>query len=197
MVDISGRKERQSADRVEEIFERLLASKMRPKIGAGPEDITQGIDKEREMLAGLPIKAFGDVFYVGDGVIAVVGDVKIPDGSTVDRSLVVKGKAEVGKNCQILRNLKALRGISIADGCMVKANIVSGDAVELGEKTKVFGDVHAEVVKLSEGAEVHGLVDARRIQSVHRSIENDRSTQSQTLESLIGKAVELLGEDNG
>ena len=178
VVGISGRKKRQSADRVEEIFEKLLASKMRPKIGAGPGDIVQAIDKERDVLTGLPIKASGDVFYAGNDVIAVVGDLEILGGSTIDKSLVVKGKVTVGGHCRIVANLKALRGISIAEECLVKANIASGGVVALGAKTIVDGDVHAETVRLSEGAEVHGLVDAKRIQSVHSSIENDQSNQS-------------------
>jgi len=197
MVGFSGRgkEERRPLESVEEMFESLLASRLRPEIQGKPSvhDSDIAIGKERGMLTGLPIRVFGDVFYVGDGVTAVVGDAEIPDGSIVDATLVVKGKLRVGAKCQIVKNLKALGGISIAEGCLVKANVASGDAVELGENTIVEGEVHAEVVRLSEGAEIHGRIDARRVQSVHRSTE----TPSPTLDALLRKAAELLGEEDG
>lgn len=196
MVGIPRSKKRESADGIEEIFEKLLASKMRPKIGAGQGDIFQAIDKERDVLTGLPIKASGDVFYAANDVIAVVGDLEILAGSTIDKSLVVKGKVTVGERCRIVGNMKALRGISIAGGCLVKSNLASDGVVVLGAKTIVDGDVHAEILRLSEGAEVHGRVDAKRIQSVHSSPKNSQSNPLIDLEDVVEKAVEFLGEDN-
>lgn len=197
MVGFSGRgkKERRPLESVEKVFESLLASRLRPEIQGKPEahDVDIAIVKERGMLTGLPIRVFGDVFHVGDGVTAVVGDAEIPDGSILDETLVVKGKLRVGAKCQIVKNLKALGGISIAEGCLLKANVASGDVVELGENTMVEGEVHAEVVRLAEGAEIHGRIDARRVQSVHRSTE----TPHQTLVDLLREATRLLGEDNG
>lgn len=197
MVGFSGRgkEERRPLESLEEMFESLLASRLRPEIQGKPEahDSDIAIEKERETLTGLPIRAFGDVFYVGDGVTAVVGDAEIPDGSIVNKTLVVKGKLRVGAKCQIVKNLKALGGISIAEGCLVKANVASGDAIELGENTIVEGEVHAEIVRLAEGAEIHGRVDATRVQSVHRSTETPR----QTLVDLLREAAQLLGEEDG
>lgn len=109
MVGISGRKKRESADGIEEIFEKLLASKMRPKIGVGQGDIVHAIGKERDVLTGLPIKASGDVFYAANDVIAVVGDLEILAGSTIEKSLVVKGNVTVREHCRIVGNMKALQ----------------------------------------------------------------------------------------
>ena len=100
-------------------------------------------------------------------MIAVVGDLEIPGGSTIDKSSVVQGKAEVGADCRIRRNLKALGGISMAEGCLVRPNIASGGCIDLGRKTRIEGDVHAKIMRLSEGAEIHGRAEARQIQSVH------------------------------
>lgn len=161
-----GRKSPRGPEQVgtlEEAFEGLLASKMRLEIlERSTHNSASVIDKEGMMLAAAGIKTSGDVFYVGDGVVAVVGDAEIPDGSTLDKSLVVKGKVKVGANCLILRNLKALGRIVIADRCTVRANVASGDSIELGEDTVVEGDVHAKsTVRLSEGAGIRGLVDAQ------------------------------------
>lgn len=94
------------------------------------------------------------------------------------------------------REHEGFAGISIAGGCLVKSNLASDGVVVLGAKTIVDGDVHAEILRLSEGAEVHGRVDAKRIQSVHSSIENGQSNQLIDLEDVVEEAVEFLGEDN-
>ena len=148
---------------LEEDFEALLASRLRPEILGKPTDSAVSVtDKERMMLTASTIRTSGDIFYVGDGVVAVVGDAEIPDGSTLDKSLVVKGKVKVGADCLILKNLKALGRIIIADRCTIRANVASGDSIELGEGTVVEGDVHAKsTVRLSEGAGIRGLVDAQ------------------------------------
>jgi len=174
------------------LFESLLASRLRLEIQGKLEahDGDIALEKEHGRLIGLSIRVLGDIFHVGDGVTAVVGDAEIPNGSIVDRTLVVKGKLRVGANCQIVKNLKALGSISIAEQCLLQANVASGETVELGENTIVEGEVHAEIVRLSKGAEIHGRVDARRVQSVQRSAE----TPHQTLEALLRQAAELLGE---
>ena len=115
---------------------------------------------ERERK-GFPMKTLGEVFYAGDGITAVVGDVEIPDGAVVDRPLVVKGKIKTGSNCQILKKLKALGGISIADGCLVRADLECSGIIELGKGTVIEGNVHAESsLKLSQDVRINGSVDA-------------------------------------
>ena len=157
---------------LEEAFEGLLAPKMRLEIlERSTHDSAPEIDKEGMMLAAAGIKTSGDVFYVGDGVVTVVGDAEIPDGSTLDKSLVVKGKVKVGANCLILGNLKALGSIIIVDRCTIKANVASGDSIELGEDAVVEGDVHAKsTVSLSEGAGIRGLVDAQGLYAAKKKL---------------------------
>jgi len=123
----------------------------KPKIAeAGPKALT-----------GFPMRVFGEVFHAGDGVTAIVGSVEIPDGSVVDKPLVVKGRLKAGANCKVFANLKALGGVLMANDCSVEASIASGDIIELGENTVIEGDVRAEShIKLSEGAGIYGLVEA-------------------------------------
>lgn len=119
------------------------------------------IEKEPKALTRFPMKIFGEVFFPGDGVTAVIGDVEIPKGAVVDRSLVVKGKLRIGAKCRILKKMRALGGISIAGRCLVKASLESGGIIELGKDTTVEGDVHSQsFIKLSQGARIYGFVDA-------------------------------------
>ena len=119
------------------------------------------IEKKRKALTGFLMKIFGEVFYAGDGVTAVIGDTEIPNGAVVDRSLVVKGKVKIGSKCQVLKKLKALEGIFIAGGCLVKADLECGGIIELGKDTTIEGNVHAESsLKLSPGVRILGFVDA-------------------------------------
>jgi len=202
---------------VEEVFEQLLASKIRPdmreKTRRGTEEHeklttflselsetpTHGKPKvaqekqsteesETSMTpAGFQMKVSGEIFHPGDGVTAVIGDVEIPDGSIVDKPLVVKGKITIGANCQILQDLKALGGILMAGGCSVKARISSGSTIEVGKNTIIEGDVHTESsIKLFEGAKIFGLVDAG---GAYVSVENSTS-------DALGRGKEPNGEHN-
>ena len=115
------------------------------------------VEKERR---GFPMKIIGEVFYPGDGITAVVGDVEVPAGAVLDRPLVVKGRIKIGSKCQVLKELKALEGISIAEGCLVKGDLECGGIIELAEDIAVEGNVPAESsMKLSQGVEIYGLVD--------------------------------------
>lgn len=117
------------------------------------------IEKKRE---GFPMNIFGEVFYPGDGVTAIVGDLEIPDESVVDRALVVKGKLKIGSKCRVLKKLRALRALSIASGGRVKGDLECGGTIELGENTTIEGNVKAESsLKLSQGVTILGFVDAR------------------------------------
>ena len=103
---------------MDKVFEKMLESRLRSEI----KEKTERVAEAREMLTAffsqlsektryrrprttekerkaLPMKMFGEVFYSGDGIIAVVGDVEIRSGSIVDRPLVVKGKIKIGANC--------------------------------------------------------------------------------------------------
>ena len=167
---------------ISEVFERLLESKMTSETRAREES------EEREMLSRflsqlsggpqrrtvdelleeekgepspekLTVKASGEVFYAGNGVSAVLGDAEIADNSTVDKSFVVKGRLKIGKNCQIVKNLRALGGIVIGDESSVNASIASGDTIELGRNTLIKGDVRSEsFIRLSEGSAIYGMV---------------------------------------
>lgn len=57
-----GKEERRLLESVDEVFESLLASRLRPEIQAKPSahDSDIVIGKERGMLTGLPIRVFGD-----------------------------------------------------------------------------------------------------------------------------------------
>ena len=157
-----GTEEREDlANFLSELSERSNYGKAQMVKGVHPRGKTGDVKARPKTLKGFQMKVFGEVFHAGDGVTAVVGDVEIPDGSIVDKPLVVKGKVKIGPDCRILENLKTLGEISMAGGCSVEASVASGDIIELGENIVIEGDVHAESsIKLSQGVEIYGLVDA-------------------------------------
>jgi UDP-3-O-[3-hydroxymyristoyl] glucosamine N-acyltransferase len=80
---------------------------------------------------------------VGDNLTAVVGDMEIPSGTTVNDVLVVKGKLRIGDNCRLFRKVKVLGDVSVGIGTVVEGDIVSGGSVVIGSSSVVGGSVKA------------------------------------------------------
>jgi len=88
-----------------------------------------------------PAKVSGDVFYVGDKLTAIVGDIEIPSGTTVYDTLVVKGNLIIGKKCKMLATIKALGNIMIGADTIIKGNVISYQKVSLGPRVNIQGEV--------------------------------------------------------
>ncbi|MHA2231863.1 MAG: hypothetical protein ACXAB4_05175 [Candidatus Hodarchaeales archaeon] len=102
----------------------------------------------------------GEIFSVGDDVTAVVGDLEIYSGTTVNDTLVVKGKLKIGDNCNLLRKVKALGDVTIGIATIVKGDIVSGGNVVIGSKSVVVGRVRAAGrIRISEKVTVGKEID--------------------------------------
>lgn len=112
------------------------------KVVAAPLPVSKPseVEVEEEFLA-FPAKVVGDVFYVGDRVTAIVGDLEIPSGTTVDETLVVKGNLIVGEDCEILATLKALGTIVLGANTIIKGNVVSAQTVSVGPNVRIDGKV--------------------------------------------------------
>ncbi len=91
-----------------------------------------------------PMKVVGEVFYVGDGVTSVVGDVEIPPGTTVDETLVVKGNFRSRECCRLLKGVKALKDIEIGVDTTVEGTLVSGGKVTVGSNCVVKGSIESD-----------------------------------------------------
>lgn len=109
--------------------------------------------------ASFPMKVVGDVFYVGNGVTSVVGDAEIPSGIIVDATLVVKGNFTSGENCKLLRDVKALKDITIGTNTVVEGNLVAGGKVILGSNCIVHGAIDSEGdIEIGENAVIKGVL---------------------------------------
>lgn len=86
-------------------------------------------------------EAKGDVFYVGDNVTAIVGDLEIPSGTIVHDTLVVKGNLSIGSKCKMLSTIKALGNIVIGPNTIIKGNVISNQNVSVSPGVQIYGEV--------------------------------------------------------
>ena len=98
-----------------------------------------------------PAYVTGEVFLVGDNVTAVVGDLEIPSGTTVNETLVVKGELKIGDNCRLFRKVKVLGDVMVGLGTVIDGDVISGGNIVLGSGSVVGGCVRAAgQIKISE-----------------------------------------------
>jgi hypothetical protein len=107
-----------------------------------PQDVA--VEEPVGKHVSFPMKVVGEVFYVGDGVTSVVGDVEIPPGTTVDETLVVKGNFKSNESCVLLKNVKALKDVEIGVDNTVEGNVVSGGKVTVGSNCVVNGSIESD-----------------------------------------------------
>ena len=112
---------------------------------------------EIEERIGFPAKVATEVFRVGDNVAGVAGDVEIPSGTIVHKTLKVKGHLRIGTDCRILGKVRALRDIRIGANTTIDGDVISGGKVVIGPGSVVRGSVEsAEHVEIGENAVVEG-----------------------------------------
>jgi hypothetical protein len=105
----------------------------------------------------LPTNAAKEIFRVGDKVTAIMGDVEIPSGTTVPKTLKVKGHLKIGTDCRILGNAKALRDVMIGANTTIEGDVISGGKVVIDPDSVIRGSVEsAEHVEIGENAVIKG-----------------------------------------
>lgn len=105
-----------------------------------------------QTIVGTSVKLKGNLRSDGDIII---------DG-IVSGELKTKGSVIIGKNANILANIKA-RNVSVAG--IVQGNIEAAERLEISETGKVIGDLAATVLSIAPGAVFSGksqMVDAHR-----------------------------------
>ncbi|MCZ2809623.1 MAG: polymer-forming cytoskeletal protein, partial [Candidatus Bathyarchaeota archaeon] len=104
-----------------------------------------------------PTKVAKEMFRVGDKVTAVGGDVEIPSGTTVLKTLKVKGHLRIGTDCRISGKVKALRDVMIGANTTIEGDVISGGKVVIGPDSVIRGSVEsAEHVEIGENAVIKG-----------------------------------------
>ncbi len=112
-------------------------------------------NSEENMTLGFPAKFSCETFTVGDNVTAIVGDIEVPSGSYINKTLVVKGNLVIGDSCKVRGNLKVLKDATIGAGVIIDGNLVSGGNVLVGPHVLITGSVQATgYVKMGEHATI-------------------------------------------
>ncbi len=112
---------------------------------------------EIEERMEFPGRVAAELFRVGDNVAGVAGDVEIPPGTIVHKTLKVKGHLRIGTDCRILGKVRALRDITIGANTTIDGDVISGGKVVIGPYSVVRGSVEsAEHVEIGENAVVEG-----------------------------------------
>jgi hypothetical protein len=106
---------------------------------------SEGSNQSSDEIVALKFPAYvtGEVFLVGDNLTAVVGDLEIPSGTTVNDALVVKGKLTIGDNCRLFRRIKVLGNIFVGMSTVINDDIISGGNVVIGSCSVVGGSIKA------------------------------------------------------
>ncbi len=169
-------------------------STMKPN---SPLEVTARLDKETvipmqtskiKSKTALPTKSGTQVYHVGDNVIAYVGDVDIPSGTTITETLVVKGHLKIGDDCRILGKVKALGDVRIGANTKIEENVISGRNIIVGPNSIIRGSVESvggieskeyaiieggvrtkSTVELNQYAKVYGTLNAAKGVSVVKS----------------------------
>lgn len=101
-------------------------------------------EKVTSKLINFPLETQGEVYYVGEGITSVVGDARIPPGTTVDSTLVVKGALRIEEYCRLTKNIKALKDVTVGPNTSVEGNVVAGGKVLVGSHSVVHGSIDSD-----------------------------------------------------
>lgn len=136
---LSAHSKQQSSSRSSNSPETLLSE---------PKQISEFQSHEKDtsiekVTLKFPANVLGEVFFVGDNVTAVVGDLEIPSGVTVNDTLVVKGKLKIGDRCRLSRRIKVLGDITVGANTVIDGDVISGGNVTIGSNSEVGGSIKA------------------------------------------------------
>lgn len=137
-----------------------------------PEFQSQEKDASVENVTlNFPANILGEVFAVGDNVTAVVGDLEIPSGVTVNDTLVVKGNLKIGDNCRLSRKAKVLGDIKVGTNTTIDGDLISGGNVIIGSNSEVGGSIKAAGKVKFGGSVMVGKATNKRSDGVQKSFD--------------------------
>jgi hypothetical protein len=136
---ISGKSKQQVSSQIVDFPETTLSD---------PNPLSEFVSQEKKasvenVTLKFPASVLGEVFVVGDNVTAVVGDLEIPSGVTVNDTLVVKGNLKIGDRCQLSRRVKVLGNVLVGINTVIDGDIISGGNVTIGSNSEVGGSIKA------------------------------------------------------
>ena len=93
----------------------------------------------------------------------ILGDIEIPSGTTIKKTLLVKGSLKIGDNCRIHGKFKALKDITIGTDTIIDGDLISGGNIFVGARSLIAGSVKASgVFEIEENA----VIEGGRIQTI-------------------------------
>ena len=129
-------------------------------------------DTEENITLGFPAKLSGETFTVGDNVTAIIGDMNVPSGTYINKTLVVKGILVIGNNCKVHGNLKVLKDVTIGAGTIIDGNLVSGGNIVVGSHALITGSIQAAGhIKMGEHASIERGLSASSKDETRSDIE--------------------------
>ncbi|UCD26871.1 MAG: polymer-forming cytoskeletal protein [Candidatus Bathyarchaeota archaeon] len=145
----------------EEFMRDLSVSEGPEEIARDPKNKTIGLPEgSRALEIGGKTKSPSKVaktFLIGAKATTVAGDVEIPSGTTVRKTLKIEGHLKIGSDCRILGKVKALGDIMIGANTTIEGDVVSGGKVVIGLDSVIHGSLEsAEHVEIGENAVIKG-----------------------------------------
>ena len=131
----------------------------------GPRDMPEKTTDEGELIAAVPRleRARGKArARVPGEVIRIVGDVSIPDGTEMDKHLVIHGSLNLGKGCRIDGTVKAFGKVVVGENSIVEGHILSQGRVCIGAGAIIKGIVDSSREIILEQNAVVGIVSTEK-----------------------------------
>ncbi|KPJ59028.1 MAG: hypothetical protein AMJ46_12775 [Latescibacteria bacterium DG_63] len=113
---------------------------------------------------------------VAGKVIRIVGDASIPDGTDIDKHLVIHGNLKLGRRCHVFGTVKVSGSVDIGEDSVVEGHVLSEGRIRIGRGSVVKGVVDStkEIVleqdTLTEAVSTEKTVELRLGARINRRI---------------------------
>ncbi len=87
----------------------------------------------------------------------IAGDLEIPSGTTINKTLMVKGSLKIGDNCKVHGKFKALKDITVGSDTIIDGDLISGGNIFVGARSLIAGSVQANgIFEIEDDVVVEG-----------------------------------------
>ncbi len=139
------------------------------------DDTNTGPKYLETMVLGFPAIIHGKVLASDAKVEVVVGDVEIPSGTNIDKTLVIKGTLRIGSSCRARGKLKVLKDVIVGADTIIDGDIVSGGNIYVGPRSLIAGAVKAAgLFEIEENAVVEGIFTRTTEERIEQSLSDKR-----------------------
>jgi len=91
-------------------------------------------------------------------VTRVMGDFSLPEGTVIEKNLVVQGNLTLGRGCRVKGSVKAFGNVEVGEGSIIEGNILSEGKIRIGRESVVKGCVDSpQEIMVEEDASVGAI----------------------------------------